>query len=61
MDEFYAHLKDTDCPPDVPAEVYCRRIFALIPTTIILVLSILTYALRLYYRRQDRQLAWMIS
>lgn len=55
MDELFAQLKPTDCPPDDPAEVHSRRMFALIPTTIILTLSILTYALRLYCRRNTGQ------
>ena len=59
MDELSAQMKRANCPPDDPAEVHSRRMFALIPTTIILILSILTYALRLYCRKKTGQrLGW---
>jgi hypothetical protein len=55
MDELFAQSKREDCPPDIPADVHSRRMFALIPTTVILILSILTYVLRMYCRKKTRQ------
>jgi hypothetical protein len=43
------------CPPDDPDDVYNKRMFGLVPTTIVLVLSIATYALRIYCRRKTGQ------
>lgn len=43
------------CPPEDPAATRSRRMFALVPTTIILILSVLTYGLRLYCRKKTGQ------
>ncbi len=43
------------CPPDDPTDVFNRQMFALVPTTIMLVLSLGTYALRLVARRKTGQ------
>lgn len=55
MDELFDQWKRADCQPDIPGDVHSRRMFALIPTTIILILSILTYAMRLYCRKKTGQ------
>lgn len=46
------------CPPDIPDEVYQKQLFALVPTIIIMVLSISTYGLRLICRRKTGQKLW---
>ncbi|KAK9424192.1 putative Integral membrane protein [Seiridium unicorne] len=47
------------CLSDDPADVRGRQIFAIVPTTLVLFLSILTYALRILARRKTRQeLGW---
>lgn len=46
------------CQPDIPSEVLQRQLFALIPTIIIMVLSITTYSLRLVCRRKTGQKLW---
>ncbi|AEO66486.1 uncharacterized protein THITE_2114613 [Thermothielavioides terrestris NRRL 8126] len=43
------------CLADDPDDVYNRRMFGLVPTTIVLVLSIVTYGLRIYCRRKTGQ------
>lgn len=55
MIDILATLAAEACPPDDPYDVYSRRIFALVPTIIILVLSILTYGLRVYCRKKTGQ------
>lgn len=46
-------------PPDNPAEVYHIRAFAYASTTVVLVLSILSYVLRIGARRKSGQpLKW---
>lgn len=47
-----------ECLPDIPSEVSSRQLFALIPSIIIMVLSILTYGLRLYCRKKTGQKLW---
>jgi hypothetical protein len=46
------------CLPDIPREVYERQLFALVPTIVIMVLSITTYGLRLFCRRKTGQKLW---
>ncbi|KAK1751006.1 hypothetical protein QBC47DRAFT_351784 [Echria macrotheca] len=46
------------CPRDDPDDVYNRRLFALVPTVIIMVLTVITYALRLYCRKRTAQKLW---
>lgn len=46
------------CPPDIPDEVRQKQMFALVPTIIIMVLSISTYGLRLICRRKTGQKLW---
>jgi hypothetical protein len=47
------------CPPDIPSDVYNKQMFALVPTLIILVLSIVTYGLRVFCRHKTGQrLGW---
>lgn len=47
------------CIPDDPVEVYQLQLFALVPTIIIMTLSITTYALRLFCRKKTGQeLGW---
>ncbi|KAK9792223.1 putative Integral membrane protein [Seiridium cardinale] len=47
------------CLSDDPADVRGRQIFAIVPTTLVLFLSILTYALRILAKRKTRQeLGW---
>lgn len=47
------------CLPDIPADVYNRQIIAIVPTTVILFLSVLTYGLRIIARSQTKQsLGW---
>lgn len=53
--ELVARAIEMECPPEDLADTQSRRMFALVPTTIILILSILTYALRLYCRRKTGQ------
>lgn len=49
----------TACLPDDPTDVHNRQTFAIVPTTIVLFLSILTYALRILARKKTRQeLRW---
>jgi hypothetical protein len=43
------------CPPDIPQDVYNKQMFALVPTIIILALSIITYGLRIFCRRRTGQ------
>jgi hypothetical protein len=46
------------CLPDNPDDVYGLRVFALVPTIIIMVLSITTYGLRLFCRKKTGQALW---
>lgn len=49
----------TACPPDIPEDVYNRQLFGVIPTTIILILSLLTYGLRIVARvRTSQRVGW---
>lgn len=46
------------CLPDIPDEVHQKKLFALVPTIIVMVLSITTYGLRLFCRRKTGQKLW---
>ncbi|KAH8897528.1 hypothetical protein GQ53DRAFT_638636 [Thozetella sp. PMI_491] len=47
------------CEPDIPGDVYGKQMFAIVPTTIVLTLSILSYTLRLVARkRTGQELGW---
>ncbi|OIW26036.1 hypothetical protein CONLIGDRAFT_684574 [Coniochaeta ligniaria NRRL 30616] len=48
----------TACPPDLDDVVYQKQLFALVPTIIIMVLSIATYGLRLFCRKKTGQKIW---
>lgn len=47
------------CPPDIPDDVYNRQLFGVIPTTIMLILSLLTYGLRIVARvKTSQRVGW---
>ncbi|KAH8763669.1 hypothetical protein F5883DRAFT_422658 [Diaporthe sp. PMI_573] len=47
------------CPPDIPEDVYNRQLFGVIPTTVILILSLLTYGLRIVARvKTSQRVGW---
>ncbi|KAB5550011.1 hypothetical protein GE09DRAFT_966015, partial [Coniochaeta sp. 2T2.1] len=46
------------CPPDIPSVIRQKQLFALVPTIIIMILSINTYGLRLFCRRKTGQKLW---
>ncbi|KAJ0108178.1 hypothetical protein J7T55_000143 [Diaporthe amygdali] len=47
------------CPPDIPEDVFNRQLFGVIPTTIVLVLSLLTYGLRIVARvKTSQRVSW---
>lgn len=47
------------CPHDIPSDVANRRMFAWVSTTLVLVLAILSYVLRIWARRKSFQrLGW---
>jgi hypothetical protein len=47
------------CPHDIPSDVANRRMFAWVSTTLVLVLAILSYILRIWARRKSYQpLKW---
>ncbi|KAI3396244.1 hypothetical protein diail_12388 [Diaporthe ilicicola] len=45
----------SSCLPDIPEDVYNKQLFGVVPTTIILVLSLLTYGLRIVSRVNTSQ------
>jgi hypothetical protein len=45
--------------PDIPSDVYNRRIFAWVSTTFVLALAIISYVLRIWARKKSgMQLKW---
>ncbi|KAJ9134839.1 hypothetical protein NKR19_g8495 [Coniochaeta hoffmannii] len=46
------------CLPDIPGAVLQRELFALVPTIIIMILSVTTYGLRLFCRKKTGQKLW---
>lgn len=47
------------CPPDIPSDVANRRMFAWVSTTLVLVLAVLSYVLRIWARKKSYQpLRW---
>lgn len=46
------------CLPDNPSDVVYRQVIAVVPTTTILLLAVLTYGLRIVARAQTRQKIW---
>ena len=55
MDPLGVRAAPVHCEKDDPAEVHSRQMFALIPTTIILALSLITFGLRLGARKMTGQ------
>ena len=52
-------MPESICEHDFPDDVYAKKIFALIPTTIVLFLSLASYGLRIYARkRTGHALGW---
>ena len=51
-------LTQQDCPPDDPDDVRYRQLFAIVPAIVIMVLSTLTFGLRLFCRRKTGQKLW---
>jgi hypothetical protein len=49
----------SSCPPDIPEDVYNRQLFGVIPTTVIFILSLLTYGLRIVARvKTSQRVGW---
>lgn len=47
------------CLPDIPEDVYGKQLFGVIPTTIMLILSLLTYGLRIVARvKTSQKVSW---